>query len=325
MQQKVFVSRALPGDALRRAAELVAVDIWPEATPPPPEVLREKARDKDGLLVLLTDPVDERLLAEAPSLKVVSNYAVGFDNVDVAACTARGIPVGNTPDVLTETTADLTFALLMAAARRIVEGVEVSRRGAFKAWSPTLLLGQDVHGATLGIVGMGRIGRAVAKRATGFGMKVLFTAGSTPPAVEINGARQTDFETLIAASDFVSLHVPLTEETRGLIDRTVFDQMKPSAILINTARGPVVDQDALLDALTTHTIAAAALDVTTPEPLPSGHPLFALDNCLIVPHLGSASFATRSKMAEMAVDNLLAGLAGRPLPHCVNKEVRKPD
>jgi glyoxylate reductase len=321
--QKVFISRQLPGRALARAAKMLALDIWEGEIPPSREVLTAKAAEMDGLLVLLTDFVDAELLAEAPNLKVVSNYAVGFDNIDVAACTARGISVGNTPDVLTETTADLTFALLMAAARRIVNGADICRRGEFKAWSPTLLLGEDIHGASLGIVGMGRIGRAVARRARGFGMTVRFTAGNTPLPDEIEGATQTDFETLIAVSDFVSLHVPLNDHTQGLIDGTALSRMKREAVLINTARGPVVDQDALYNALNRKEIAYAAMDVTTPEPLPAAHPLFTLDNCLIIPHLGSASKKTRERMAEMAVDNLLAGVEGRPLPNCVNPEVYK--
>jgi glyoxylate reductase len=306
---------------LVRAEKVADIEVWPGEVPPSAADVRRRAADKDGLLVLLTDRVDSALLTAAPRLKVVSNYAVGYDNVDVAACTSRGIPVGNTPDVLTETTADLAFALLMSAARRIVEGVDVYRRGEFVAWSPTLLLGSDIHGATLGVVGMGRIGRAVARRARGFGMRVLFTAGRAPLPDITDGARRTDFDTLIEQSDFISLHVPLTESTRGLINRDVFSKMKRSAVLINTARGPVVDQDALFDALETKTIAYAALDVTTPEPLSIEHPLFTLDNCLIVPHLGSASRSTRRRMADMAVDNLLAGLDGRPLPHCVNPEV----
>lgn len=320
MKPRIVITRELPGSAVNRLGELCDVDLWREETPIPPEVLRAKVENVDGILTLLTDRVDEALLdAAGASLKVVSNYAVGFDNIDVAAATRRGIPVGNTPSVLTETTADLAFALMMAAARRITEGQDVCRSGGFKAWSPNLLLGWDVHGATLGILGMGRIGRAVARRGQGFDMTVLYTGGAKAEAPE--GAEAVSSDTLLEQSDFLSLHVPLKPETTHLIDRGAFKKMKSTAVLINTARGPVVDQEALVDALRDGDIAYAALDVTTPEPLPEGHPLLGLPNCIVVPHLGSASHATRIKMADMAADNLLAGIRNERLPHCVNPEV----
>ncbi len=319
MKPRILVTRSLPGTALARLDAECALTLFEEDTPIPRGMLLEMVAGVNGLLAMLTDPVDDAALAAAgDSLRVVSNYAVGFDNIDVAAATARGIPVGNTPGVLTETTADLAFALLMAAARRVVEGAHVCRRGEFTAWSPSMLLGWDVHGATLGILGMGRIGRAVARRARGFDMRVIFTGGSKVPP---EGAERVSFDTLLEQSDFLSLHVPLTPDTERLIDQRALDRMKPSAVLINTARGPIIDQEALVAVLSEGRIACAALDVTTPEPLPAGHPLFGLENCIVVPHLGSASRATRARMADMAADNLLAGVRGERLPHCVNPTV----
>ncbi len=321
MKPRVLVTRMLPGTALDRIRAQCALDLWPEPTPPDRPTLEEKMAGVDGVLTMLTDRVDESLLDRAgANLKVVSNYAVGFDNIDIPACTRRGIAVGNTPGVLTETTADLAFSLLMSAARRIVEGDRLCRRGGFRAWSPTMLLGWDVHLATLGILGMGRIGRAVARRARGFDMEVLFTGGTRTTDDVIDGARRVSFDELAARADFLSIHIPLNETTRGLIDAAVFKRMKPTAVLINTARGAVIQQAALVEALREGEIAAAALDVTEPEPLPRDHPLQGQDNCIIVPHLGSGSLATRSRMASMAADNLLAGLRNEPLPHCVNPE-----
>jgi lactate dehydrogenase-like 2-hydroxyacid dehydrogenase len=254
---------------------------------------------------------------------VVSNFGVGYDNIDVPACTRRGIPVGNTPGVLTETTADLAWALILAAARRVVEGDRAVRAGEWRTWGPVLLLGRDVNGATLGIVGFGRIGQAVARRAAGFGMRVLYHARNrVAEDVEREmGATWLPLADLLAQSDFVSLNVSLTAETRHLIDAAALRSMKPSAILVNTARGPVVDTDALVDALRTGVIRAAALDVTDPEPLPADHPLVALDNCIVVPHIASATEATRGRMAAMAAANLLAGVRGERLPTPVNPEV----
>ncbi len=319
----VFVTRKIPEAALKPLLEECDVEIWPEQTPPPYEVLLEKVRGRDGIITLLTDRVDARLMdAAGPQLRVISQYAVGVDNIDVAAATERCIVVGHTPGVLTETTADLAFALLMAAARRLVEGMDYVRQGRWVTWDPLLLLGHDIHGATLGIVGMGRIGRAVARRATGFGMQVLYY-DSFPVDPDLVGpnAEQVDLETLLRESDFVSIHVPLTPETRHLIDADALAKMKSTAVLINTARGPVVDTDALYHALKDRRIAYAALDVTDPEPLPADHPLLSLPNVIVVPHIGSASVATRTRMGEMAVANLLAVLTGKRPPNPVNPEV----
>lgn len=323
-RRKVFVSREIPDDGLNAIREACDASVWPRELPPPrPDLLRE-IEGCDGVLTLLTDRVDDEFLDRAgPQLKVVSNFAVGFDNIDVAACTKRGIAVGNTPGVLTETTADLAWALLMAAARRLVEGDRYVRDGRWKTWGPMLLMGPDVHGATLGIVGFGRIGQAVARRARGFGMRVLYhDPRRVSPAVEAEyGAEYRTLEGILPEADFLTLHVDLRPETRGLINAERLGWMKPTAILVNTSRGPVVDSMALAEALRSGRIVAAALDVTDPEPIPTDHPLVGLDNCLIVPHIASASRATRGKMASMAAANLLAGVRGERLPTPVNPEV----
>jgi glyoxylate reductase len=321
---RVFVTRLIPEGGLNLVRGACEADIWPEELPPSRQALLEKVAGMDGLLCLLTDRIDGELMdAAGPQLRVISNFAVGYDNVDVPQATARGIPVGNTPGVLTETTADMAFALLMAAARRIVEGADYVRAGRWRTWGPTLLLGHDVHGATLGVVGMGRIGQAMAHRASGFDMQILhfdpFCDESWTPVVD--AVRRCDLDELLAESDFVTLHVPLTGDTRHMIDAAALAKMKPTAVLVNTSRGPVVDTDALCEALQAGTIAYAALDVTDPEPLPGDHRLLTLDNCLVVPHLGSASRATRTRMAVMAAENLLAGLRGEPLPNCINPQV----
>ncbi len=299
---RCFVTRRLPGDALERLAAAHEVEVWPERTPPAPEELRDRVAGAEGLLCLLTDRIDAALLDAAPSLGVISNYAVGADNIDVAAAKARGIAVGYTPDVLTDATADLAFALLLAIARRLPEGMAAVRDGEWKTWEPDWLLGRDVHGATLAIVGPGRIGRAVARRAEGFGMEVLLVG------------RGDALEPALARADFVSLHAPLTDETRRFVDDAFLEAMKTTAYLVNTARGGLVDQDALARALRERTIAGAALDVTDPEPLPPDHPLLEAPSLIVLPHLGSATDATRERMADLAVDNLLAGLSGKPLP-----------
>ncbi len=303
--------------------ETSEAEVWGGNSPPPYEVLLEKVAGLDGLVCLLTDQIDGQLMdAAGGSLRVISQMAVGFDNIDIAAATERGIPVGNTPGVLTDTTVDFAFALLMAAARRIVEGERYVKDGNWVTWEPTLLMGQDVHDATLGLVGLGRIGQGMARRARGFGMRVIY---SDPTADEAEGkeleAEAYELDDLLAESDFVSLHVPLTPETTHLMGKREFELMKPSAILINTARGPAVDPSALYQALKEGEIAYAALDVTEPEPISVDDPLLTLDNCLIVPHIASSSLATRSRMATMAAENLEAGLNGAELPHCVNPEV----
>jgi lactate dehydrogenase-like 2-hydroxyacid dehydrogenase len=319
---KVFVARVIPDAGLNLVEASCDVDLWTGELPPSRAELLARVRGVDGLLSLLTDRIDGIVMdAAGPGLKVISNHAVGFDNIDVAGATARGIPVGNTPGILTDATADFAFALLLAAARRVAEGERFVRAGRWRTWGPSLLLGPDVHGATLGLVGFGRIGQAVARRAAGFAMRVLFHDPSQLGPVAGVPGMPVDLATLLAESDFVSLHVPLTPQTRGLICRETLGRMKPTAILINTARGSVVDPDALYEALAERRLFAAALDVTDPEPLPLDSPLLALDNCLIVPHIASASVATRAKMSLMAAQNLLAGLRGERLPHCVNPEV----
>lgn len=314
----VFVTRSLPEKGLRLVEESCKAEIWAEETPPPREALMQGMRGKDGLLSLLTDIVDAEIMDAAPNLKVISNCAVGVDNVDLAAATARGIPVGNTPDVLTDATADMAFALLLSAARRIVEGVNYVKAGNWKTWNLQLLLGADLAGRTLGIVGLGRIGKAVARRAKGFGLRVIYF---DPEVAGDAIAQAVSFDNLLREADFISLHVPLTPETRHMINEQALGRMKPTAILVNTARGPVVDHEALFRALEEHWIFAAALDVTEPEPLEPSSPLLDLKNCLVVPHLGSASFWTREQMAVLAAENLIAGLEGRRLPHCVNPQV----
>jgi len=321
MKSNVYVTRQVPEAGIAMLRNECEIEIWEGELPVPRDILLEKVRDADGLYSLLTDRVDPELLDVAPRLRVVSNMAVGYDNIDVAACTARGIPVGHTPGVLTDTTADFAWTLLMAAARRVVEGADYVRAGHWKTWGPMLLMGQDVHGATLGIVGIGRIGQAVARRARGFDMRILYYDPYVPDA-GIEGAVSVDLDTLLAEADFVTLHVPLTEMTFHLIGQEELRKMKPSAALINTARGGVVDPEALYEALREGQIARAALDVTEPEPIPMDHPLLTLSNCIVVPHIASASVATRTKMATMAAENLLAGLRGEPLPNCVNPEVQ---
>ncbi len=321
---KVFVSRIIPDDGLRPIVDACDATVWEDELPPPRDALLRSIEGCAGVLTLLTDQVDDEFLDRAGSgLKVVSNFAVGFDNIDVAACTARGIPVGNTPGVLTETTADLAWALLMASARRVAEGDRYVRDGRWKTWGPMLLMGPDVHGATLGVVGFGRIGQAVARRAQGFGMRILYhDLSPAAPGVEAElGATFMPLEELLPKADFVSLHVNLSPQTQGLLNAERLRWMKSSAILVNTSRGPVVDSMALVAALRDGVIAGAALDVTDPEPLPADHPLLSLDNCLVVPHIASASRATRGKMASMAAANLLAGVAGERLPTPVNPEV----
>ena len=314
---RVFVARRIPEEGLDLVRGSCEMDLWDGPLPPPRDELLRRVAGVDGALTLLTDKVDDEFLDAAGSqLRVVSNYAVGFDNIDVAACARRGVRVGNTPGVLTETTADLAFALLMAAARRVPEGSRFVLEGKWKTWDPLLLLGPDVHGSTIGIVGFGRIGQAVARRAQGFGMEILYHDLEPLPASvsEPLGATYLPLEELLPRSDYVTLHVNLSPVTRHLINAETLGMMKPTAVLVNTSRGPVVDQAALATALRDGVIWAAALDVTDPEPIPMDDPLVQLENCLIVPHIASASRATRGKMAEMAAANLVAGVRGEPLP-----------
>jgi lactate dehydrogenase-like 2-hydroxyacid dehydrogenase len=314
---RVFVARRIPDEGLAAIGDACDIDVWEDDLPPPRDELLRRVAGRDGILTLLTDRVDDELLdAAGPQLRVVSNYAVGYDNIDVAACARRKVPVGNTPGALTDTTADLAWALMLAAARRVVEGDRYVRDGRWKTWGPLLLLGSDIHGATLGIVGFGRIGQAVARRAAGFGMTVLYSSRSrAAAAVETAlGARFVDLDELLERSDFVSLHCTLSPDTRGLIGTAALARMKTTAVLVNTSRGPVVDPVALHAALRDGVIAAAGLDVTDPEPIPLDDPLLKLPNCIVVPHIASASGATRGRMAAMAAANLIAGVRGQPLP-----------
>ena len=319
---KVYVTRLIPERGLEMVKEFCEARVWEGELPPPRDVLLKEVREIEGLLCLLTEQVDAELMDAAPKLKVVSNMAVGYDNIDVAEAMQRGIVVGNTPGVLTDTTADLAFALLMAAARRIVEGDRFVRAGKWKTWGPKLLLGHDIHGATLGIIGLGRIGQAIARRARGFDMRILYYSSHRHRDLEEKlGVEYADLDTLLAESDFVTIHTILSPETYHLIGERELKLMKKTAMLVNAARGPLVDPKALYRALKEGEIAYAALDVTEPEPIPLDDPLLKLENIIVVPHIGSASIATRTKMATMAAENLIAGLKGEMPPHCVNPEV----
>ena len=317
---RVFVTRRIPDRGLESIAPHCTAEIWPEALPPSADVLREKIRGCVGLVSLLTDRIDAALMEAAPSLKVISNFAVGVNNIDVPAATSRGIRVGNTPGVLTEATADIAVTLLLAAARRLGESATDAKEGRWLTWDPRGWLGQDLVGRTLGIVGMGRIGYATAKRLHfGWGMKVLYTARTAKADADRDlAASRVDFDTLLSESDFVSVHTDLNETTKGLFGAGQFARMKNTAVFVNTSRGPVVDQAALAAALRNGTIFAAGLDVTDPEPLPQDHELFALPNCVVAPHIASATVGTRDEMARICAENLIAGLAGKPLTACVN-------
>ena len=315
---RVYVTRHLPQSALDELAQHTEMEVWPGELPPPREELLRKVGEIDGLLALLTDRVDAALLDAAPRLRIVSNYAVGFDNVDVAAATARSVLVTNTPDVLTETTADFAMTLMLAGARRIVEAEKYVKAGQWQTWGPETLLGQDIYGATLGLIGLGRIGQAVVRRASGFGMRMLYHGHRRYPDLEAAyNLVRVPLDQLLAESDIISLHCPLTEETRHMIDREALERCKPNAILVNTARGPVVDTEALVEVLRRKPM-VAALDVTDPEPLPADHPLLDLPNVLVVPHIASATVQTRLRMARMAVENLVAALRGERPRFLVN-------
>jgi len=317
---KVFVARRIPAAGLDRIAAAADVDVWPDRLPPSPDQLRERVKGCDGLVSLLTDRVDAALLDAAPRLKVVSNFAVGVNNVDITACTARGVRVGNTPGVLTDATADIAVTLMLAAARRLGESATDAKEGRWLTWEPLGWLGQDLAGKTLGIVGMGRIGFATAKRLHhGWGMKVLYTARSAKPDADAElAARRVELDELLRDSDYVSVHADLNPTTKGMFAADAFGKMKRTAVFVNTSRGPLVDQPALAAALRAGTIFAAGLDVTDPEPLPPEHELYALSNCVIAPHVASATVGTRDAMANRCADNLLAGLRGEPLPYPVN-------
>lgn len=318
----VLLAHPLPPEWISLLQGRVRLLVGPAEPPGFAPHLLDFIGEAEGIFCLLTDHVDQQLLDSAPRLRVVSNMAVGYDNIDAAACSRRKIPVGNTPGVLTEATADLAMALLLSTARGLSKASMDARDGLWKTWSPIGWMGADLRGATLGIVGLGKIGKAVVERARGFGLNILYTDSVRHPQAESAlGAQYAPLDQLLRESDFVSLHCPLTAETRHLINKRTLKMMKKTAILINTSRGPVVDTASLVVALREGWITAAGLDVTDPEPLPPDHPLYDLPNCLIAPHIGSATRGTRRQMAELACENLLAGLEGRPLPHCVNPEV----
>lgn len=320
---KVFVTRIIPDAGLNKVCEFCDADVWSEPLPPSADELKKRIADCDGLLSLLTERIDGPLLDVAPRLKVVSNYAVGFNNIDVPAATERGIAVGNTPGVLTDATADMAFALLISAARRIVESQKYAESGHWKTWEPKGHIGQDLAGRTIGIVGLGRIGLAMAKRCHGgWGMKVLYHDVYANQAAEKEiGARRVDLDTLLAESDFISVHTDLNDTTRGMFNTATFKKMKPTAVFVNTARGPLVVEADLAEALRSGVIFAAGLDVTDPEPPRVDNPLLKLPNCIVAPHIASATVSSRNAMAEIAADNLIAGVTGKPLRAWVNPEV----
>lgn len=319
---KIYVTRAVFDEALVRLRQEAQVEVSSDDRPLSKAEVTERLRDADGAMTMLTDPIDREVLTAASRLKIASNVAVGFNNIDVSAATDVGVMVTNTPGVLTETTADFAWALLMAAARRVVEGDVFARAGKWKSWSPTMFLGRDVHGKTLGIAGLGRIGQAVARRAAGFNMKVIF---HNPRPVADNviretGAQPVSFDDLLRTSDFISLHVPLSAATTHLLNDETFAIMKPSCIVVNTTRGPVVDEKALVRALQNKQIAGAGLDVFEREPEIEPE-LLKMGNVVLAPHIGSGSYETRMKMCMMAADNLLAWLKGERPPNLVNPEV----
>jgi glyoxylate reductase len=308
---RVFVSDFIPGDILEPLETLAEVEVWDEKGRVPRQTLLSRLADCDGWLSMLSDRIDVELLDSAPKLRVISQMSVGVDNIDIEACRGHGVAVGHTPDVLTETTADTAFALIGAAVRRLPEGEAIVKSGAWGPWDPWHFLSSDLHGATLGIVGMGRIGQAIARRARGFDMTVLYTTRTTK---DVPGAERLDLATLLERSDIVVIAVPLSDETRGMISRAELRLMKDSAMLVNVARGPIVDTDALVEALAGGMIGGAALDVTDPEPLPPDHPLLQFPNCLVVPHIGSATIQARRAMASLAVANLVAFLRQESMP-----------
>jgi glyoxylate reductase len=317
----VAVTRQIPEAGLRPLREATTIKLWDQELPPSPDELDTLLEGCDGAVTLLTDRIVGDVLDRHPGLRVISNFAVGYDNIDVPAASERGVLVCNTPEVLTNATADHTWALLLAAARRIPESIAYVREGKWKTWGPMLLLGREVSEATIGIVGLGRIGKEVAKRARGFDMRVLafdpFEDGAFAREHEVT---YVPLEQLLDESDFVTLHVALTSETQHLISAAELSRMKPTAILVNASRGPVVDTDALVNALRSGSILGAALDVTDPEPLPADHPLASMSNCIVVPHTASATVQTRDRMAELAARNLIAGLSGERPPAAVNAD-----
>ena len=330
MKERIFVTRKIPGKGIRLLEERYDVDVWEHEIPPSQQQIIERARNVEGIITLLSDKIDHSVMSALPNLRIIAQYAVGYDNIDLRVANERGIVVTNTPDVLTETTADLTWALIMSSSRRITEADKYVRNGHWQvAWGPEMLLGVDVHGATLGIIGLGRIGAAVAKRALGFDMKVLYHNRSESEFTkkvedDLNIVRM-DMETLLTESDIVTLHVPLTPETKGMIGNKELYQMKKGSILVNTSRGPVVDENALYKVLKEGHLRGAGLDVFSEEPTPYQNPLFKLSNVVVGPHIGSASISTRDKMGEMCAKNVIAVLTGDRPPNVVNPEVLNND
>ncbi|MHA1480637.1 MAG: 2-hydroxyacid dehydrogenase [Candidatus Thorarchaeota archaeon] len=328
MKDRIFVTRKIPGKGLDLLKEKFDTEVWKKETPPGQKQIVELAKDAIGIVTLLSDVIDSEMIESLPKLKVISQYAVGYDNIDISTANKRGIIVTNTPGILTETTADLTWALIMATSRRIVEADTYVRKGNWKvAWGPEMLMGTDVFGATLGIIGLGRIGCAVARRAKGFSMRVIYASRSesneTKEIENYVGARRVELETLLKEADIITIHLPLTSATRNLIDDKMLRIMKKGAILINTARGPIVNEKALADALTSGHLRAAGLDVFHNEPTSSNNPLLKLQNVVVVPHIGSASISTREKMGEMCAMNLIAASEGKVPPNIINPEVMK--
>lgn len=315
-REKVLITRMIPEGGIEELKKHFDVEVWEQGSPIPSEVLLEKIKDVDGVITLLSDKITKKVIDSALNLKVISNYAVGYDNIDVEYAKIKGIQIGNTPGVLTDTTADLAFSLLMAVARRVSESAEYVKNGNWKTWGPQLMLGNDVWGSTIGIIGFGRIGQAMARRAKGFGMEVLYYSRSRKPEAEAEiGASYVSLEELYEKSDFISLHSNLNSSTKGLINKEAFDRMKSNCIIINTARGAVINTDDLIDALENRKIEGAGLDVTDPEPINMDSRLLEFSNCLIVPHIGSASHKTRNKMSFMVAENIIAGIKGLRLPY----------
>ncbi len=323
LKQRVFVTRKIPDEGLKMITEKFDTTVWPSQEPPSIQEIIQNAEDCEGLVTLLSDPIGEEVIDKLPKLKVIAQYAVGYDNIDVSLATKRKIAVTNTPGVLTETTADLTWALLMAASRRIVEADRYIRDKKWDvAWGPEMLLGSDIYGATLGIVGMGRIGQSVARRASGFNMKIIYYSRTRNQNIENElDAKHVNLHTLLRESDIVTLHIPLNSETHHLISKAEFEMMKESSILVNTSRGKVVDETALYNALKEGHIGSAGLDVFQEEPISKNSPLLDLNNVVIVPHIGSASKNTRTTMSRMCAENLIAALDGKIPPNIVNPEV----
>ncbi|NLF97574.1 MAG: D-glycerate dehydrogenase [Candidatus Riflebacteria bacterium] len=322
---RIFVSREIPQAGRQLLEQHFAVEVWQQYAPPTRQQLIEKIAGCAGMVSLLSDKIDAEVLAAAPELKIIAQYAVGYDNIDVAEASRRGICVTNTPEVLTEASADFAFAQLMAVARRVVESDRYVRNGQWQvAWHPSMMLGYDIYGSTIGIVGAGRIGQAVARRARGFSMKILYFSSSAKPEFENEtGARRVELEELLREADFVSLHVPLNDGTRGLINADRLARMKRTAFLINNSRGPVVDEKALYEALKSGQIAGAALDVFASEPTPADNPLLQLENVVVAPHISSASHATRARMAVMVAENLIAFFTGKRPANIINPETFK--